>query len=274
MTTTTTDRHRAPRSVRAGLAAALLLASCGSDEPAATSGSSPAGVSSSGVSAPNTTAPVIDPGDGGDDRPPLDPANVVDAIDNPYLPLRPGTRWVYEGETDEGTERIEVEVTSDHHTVMGIDATVVRDTAYLDGEMIEDTLDWFAQDADGNVWYLGEQTAEYEDGEVVSTDGSWEAGVGGALPGIVMPADPTVGDAYRQEHLAGEAEDMGEVIRTGGTVEVPAGSYADVVVTRDWTPLEPDVIEEKSYAPGVGLVVEVTPRTGETVALVEHTPAP
>ena len=269
MTTSTTDRSRASRSVRAGLGAALLLVSCGSDEPAATSGSS----SSTGA-APTTAAPVIDPGDGGEYRPTLDASGVVDTIDNPYLPLRPGTRWVYEGETDEGTERIEVEVTSDRHTVMGIGATVVRDTAYLDGQMIEDTLDWYAQDAEGNVWYLGEQTAEYEDGEVVSTEGSWEAGVGGALPGIVMPADPTVGDAYRQEYLAGEAEDMGEVIRTGVTVVVPAGSYADVIVTRDWTPLEPDVIEEKSYAPGVGLVVEVEPENDETVALVEHTPAP
>ncbi len=277
MTAPTTDhRRRIAGTALAALGAVLLLASCSSDEPA-TSGSPSSTSPSSTSAAPTTTTaapatPVIDPGDGGDYQPDLDPTTVAE-IDNPYLPLRPGTRWVYEGETDEGTERIEIEVLSERHPVMGIDATVVRDTAYLDGEMIEDTIDWYTQDAEGNVWYLGEQTAEYEGGDVVSTKGSWEAGVDGALPGIVMPADPSVGDAYRQEYLAGEAEDMGEVIRTGGTASTPAGPYADVVVTRDWTPLDPDVIEEKSYAPGVGFVAEVKPKTGEIVALIEFTPA-
>jgi hypothetical protein len=157
---------------------------------------------------------------------------------------------------------------------MGISTTVVRDTVYLDGEMIEDTYDWYAQDTDGNVWYLGEDTHEYEDGVAVNANGAWEAGVDGALPGIVMLADPTVGAAYRQEYLAGEAEDMGEVIVVGGSVDVPAGSYDDVVVTRDWTPLEPDVIEEKTYARGVGFVFEEKPGTGETLGLVEFSPAP
>ena len=139
---------------------------------------------------------------------------------------------------------------------MGIDAVVVRDTVTVDGAVVEDTFDWYAQDRAGNVWYLGEDVSNYEDGEVVDHDGSWEAGVDGALPGVVMPAEPSVGDAYRQEYLAGEAEDMGEVIALDGEVEVPAGAFAEVVTTRDWTPLEPDVVEEKDYAPGVGLVRE------------------
>ena len=115
---------------------------------------------------------------------------------------------------------------------MGISATVVRDTVYVDGELVEDTYDWFAQDNDGNVWYLGEDTHEYEDGVAVNAEGAWEAGVDGALPGIVMPADPAVGDAYRQEYYAGEAEDMGEVLEVGVARSIALGDYDDVVVTR------------------------------------------
>ena len=218
-------------------------------------------------------APVIDPGDGGDYSPDIDPADFVATIDNPYLPLTPGARWVYEGETEDGLERVEVVVTDERRDVMGVSTVVVRDTATLDGEVIEDTFDWFAQDRDGNVWYFGEDTTEYEDGEAASTSGSWEAGVDGALPGIVMLADPIVGAAYRQEFYAGEAEDMGEVLRVDDTASVPFGDFDDVLVTEDWTPLEPDVVEEKSYAPGVGLVLEVqTQGGGERVELVEFDP--
>jgi hypothetical protein len=211
-------------------------------------------------------AAVIDPGDGGDYEPALDAADVVDEIDNPYLPLAVGSRWVYEGDG----ERVEVEVLSETHTVMGIEAVVVRDTVREDGEIVEDTHDWYTQDGDGNVWYLGEEVQNFADGKLEDTDGSWEAGVDGALPGIVMLAHPKVGDAYRQEYLEGEAEDLGEVLRVGVTTKVPAGSYEDVVVTRDWNPLEPDVIEEKHYAPGVGLLLEEHVRGEEgRVELVE-----
>lgn len=219
------------------------------------------------------TSPVIDPGDGGDYRPALTPDAVVDRIDNPYFPLRPGSRWVYEGETDGEAERIEVEVLDERRTVMGIDAVVVRDRAFVDGELAEDTLDYFTQDTEGNVWYLGEATAEYEGGEITSTAGSWEAGVDGARAGIVMPAHPEVGDAYRQEFLAGEAEDMGEVLSVDGTLEVRAETFEHTVTTRDWTPLEPDVVEEKHYAPGVGLIREVKVEGGVgSIELVEFTP--
>lgn len=216
-------------------------------------------------------APVIDPGDGGTYVPVIDGADFVAAVDNPYLPLAPGSRWVYEGRSDDGVERTEVVVTDERRTVMGIEVTVVRDTVTLEGELVEDTLDWFAQDRAGNVWYFGEQSREYEPGGAVTTDGSWEAGVSGARPGIVMPARPSVGFAYRQEYLEGEAEDMGEVIGVGRRTSVAAGDFDGVVVTRDWNPLEPAVIEEKHYAPGVGLVLERKTRGGrERAELIEY----
>lgn len=222
---------------------ALAVAACGDD-------------TTETASTATTTAPVIDPGDGGDHAPQLDPADFVEVIDNPYLPLAVGSRWVYEGEEDGEVERIEVEVLPDCKEILGIAVTVVRDTVTVDGVLLEDTHDWFAQDREGNVWYLGEHAENYEDGELVDTDGSWEAGVDGAFPGIVMLAHPAVGDAYRQEFLEGEAEDLGEVLRIGGEQVVPAGRYTDVLVTRDWNPLEPEVVEEKTYAPGVGLIFE------------------
>ncbi|MGH9138372.1 MAG: hypothetical protein ACRD0G_15225 [Acidimicrobiales bacterium] len=210
-----------------------------------------------------TADAVIDPGDGGDYQPDLDPADFVETVDNPFLPLLPGARWVYEGESDGEIERIEVVVTDERRQVMGISAVVVRDTVTVDGEIQEDTFDWFAQDRDGNVWYLGEDSTEFEDGEPASTEGSWEAGVDGALPGIVMPADPQVGDAYRQEYDVGEAEDLGEVVQLGVSESVPFGDLDDLLVTREWNPLEPDVVEEKYYARGIGLVLEVVTEGGE-----------
>jgi hypothetical protein len=232
--------------------------------------------SGSTTSASTTTLPpVIDPGDGGVYAPELDPADFVDVIDNRYLPLAVGSRWVYEGEADESgqIEHIEVAVLPERKEVLGISATVVRDTVSVNGVVLEDTYDWYAQDKDGNVWYLGEDVRNYEDGKLVDTDGSFEAGVDGALPGIVMLAHPTVGDAYRQEYYVGEAEDLGEVVGIGGDKTVPAGRYTDVLVTKDWNPLEPDVIEQKTYAPGVGVIFEehLTGGTG-TSALVSFTP--
>lgn len=217
-------------------------------------------------------APVIDPGDGGEYAPVIDPASFVEEITNPYLPLTPGSRWVYLGEEDGESERVEVEVTDARREVMGVSTVVVRDRVFQDGELVEDTSDWFAQDAEGNVWYFGEDSKELEDGEVVSTEGSWEAGVDGALPGVVMLADPAVGDAYRQEYYEGEAEDMAEVADIAQSAVVPAGDFSDVLVIREWNPLEPDVVEEKHHAPGVGVVLEVIVEGGEgRVELVEQT---
>jgi hypothetical protein len=237
-------------AVGVGVAAGLVVG-CGGDEQAA----------------------VIDPGDGGEYAVEIDPADFTDRIDNPYLPLLPGSRWVYEGVEEGETERVEVEVTDERREVMGISAVVVRDAVFVDGELVEDTLDWFAQDSEGNVWYLGEDSKEYEDGQLVGTEGSWEAGVDGALPGIVMLARPVEGEAYRQEYYEGEAEDLGEVLQLGQSETVPAGSFDDVVVIREWNPLEPDVVEDKYHAPGVGVVLERVVEGGDgVVELIEFTP--
>ncbi|MGH3023242.1 MAG: hypothetical protein ACRDNI_06260 [Gaiellaceae bacterium] len=187
----------------------------------------------------------------------LDPASFTVEIDNRYWPMRPGTRWTYR-EIDEEGKRLEVVVTVSTETVAlanGVTARVVRDTVTEDGELIEDTVDWYAQDADGNVWYLGEDTAEFEGGKLTTKAGSWEAGVDGALPGIIVPADPADDLAYRQEYYEGEAEDNGEVLSVEEQVEVPAGHYRDALLTKDTNALEPNVLEYKLYAPGVGPVL-------------------
>lgn len=188
--------------------------------------------------------------------PDVGPEDFVTGIDNPFFPMSPGNGWVYEATTFEGLERVEVTVTDETREVMGVPVVVVRDTVTVNGEVVEDTYDWFAQDKDGNVWYLGEDSREYEDGEVVSTEGSWEAGVSGALPGIMMWASPEPGAPYRQEYLAGVAEDMARVIQLDGDAQVPFGAFTDVLVTEEWTPLETGQTERKYYVRGVGLVLE------------------
>jgi hypothetical protein len=253
-----------------GVAMATLVSACGGDDDSSSGGTS----QDSSTTTETAAEPVIDPGDGGNYNPDLDPASFVTGVDNPYFPLPVGARWVYDGNDDGDQEHIEVTVTDERKEVLGIPVVVVRDTVELEGELAEDTRDWYAQDREGNVWYLGEETAEYENGEVTSTEGSWEAGVDGALAGIVMPADPEVGDAYRQEFYEGEAEDMGEILQVDGTASVAAGEFDNLVVTRDWNPLEPDVVEEKSYAEGVGVVLEEKVEGGEgRIELTEFTPA-
>lgn len=188
----------------------------------------------------------------------LDPAEFTTKIDNPYWPMRPGSRWVYRETSTDGTEqRVVVEVTGQTKRIAnGIEAAVVRDTVTEGGRPVEVTDDWYAQDAAGNIWYLGEDTAEYEHGRVASRAGSFEAGVDGAQPGIIMPANPKAGMEYRQEHYAGEAEDRAAIVSVGEEqVEAPAGHYTDVVMTRDLVPLEPRVEELKLYARGVGPVM-------------------
>jgi len=185
-------------------------------------------------------------------RPAIDPANFVEAIDNPYWPLAPGTHWSFRSQE----QRTETVVTPDRRTVMGVSTIVVHDQVFNGNDLAEDTFDWYAQDRAGNVWYFGEDTTSYEDNPAGDHAGSWEAGVDGAQPGIVMLADPVPGDLYRQEFKAGEAEDVAMVRRLDAKLKVPAGSYGDVLVTEEWTPLEPDVIELKYYAEGVGVIEE------------------
>jgi len=195
----------------------------------------------------------------GGDRATLDPKDFTTRIDNPYWPMRPGTRWVYRETSPDGTvQRVVVRVTDRTKRIAnGVVARVVRDTVTENGMLVEDTWDWYAQDRAGNVWYLGELTKAYENGKPVGTEGSFEAGVDGAQAGVVMPARPAVGMRYRQEHYAGEAEDRASIFSLRERVEVPAGYYRDVVMTRDVNPLEPRVLEYKFYARGVGPVLAI-----------------
>ena len=189
----------------------------------------------------------------------LDPDDFTTVIDNPYWPMAPGNRWVYRETDAEGNEqRVEVTVTSETRTIQGIEARVVHDVVSEDGQPLEDTYDWYAQDDDGNIWYLGEDTKEYENGKVTSTAGSWEAGVDGAQAGILLPGEPEVGVSYRQEHYEGEAEDAAQVLSLDEKVTVPLGSFADVLMTKDYTPLDPKLVEHKFYARGVGPVLALT----------------
>lgn len=170
--------------------------------------------------------------------------------------MAPGTRWVYREIEADATLRVEVVVTGRTKTIAnGVEARVVRDVVTEDGEPVEVTDDWYAQDSDGNVWYLGEDTTDYEDGRPKSTAGSFEAGVDGAQAGIAMPADPEIGLAYRQEYYEGEAVDEAEVLNLDEQVEVPFGRFTDVLMTRDLNPLEPRVNEHKFYARDVGPVL-------------------
>ena len=223
---------------------------------------------------PTGTAPTPGPGalQGVEltDLPDFDPANFVAGVTNPYFPLVPGTTYRYRSETDEGVEINTVEVTHDTKTILGITATVVLDQVFLDGELTEKTFDWYAQDKDGNVWYLGEDTQELEDGQVVSTEGSWETGVDGAEAGIIMWSDPAAhgGETYRQEFLAGEAEDVAMVVGLDATVDVPFGHFTDCLETIDWSLLEDVPVaerEHKFYCPGVGVVLEAEGPADERV---------
>jgi hypothetical protein len=203
--------------------------------------------------------PDIDPADF------VDPSQIGDTVTpNTYFPLIPGTGWIYEG----GNETVTVTVTEDTKEILGVTCVVVNDVVEEDGEVIEDTDDWFAQDTAGNVWYFGEIAKNYEDGELVDIEGSWKAGEDGAKAGIVMKAAPIIGEVYRQEFLLGEAEDMGEVLSLTGTETVPAAACSgDCLITKDYTPLEPDGEENKYYAPNIGLILEVDVETADRVEL-------
>ena len=225
----------------AAVAAALLTACTGSPQHAAAPSS-----------LPRSDEPVA-----------LDPADFTTDIDNPYWPMKPGTQWVYRETDPDDDLTVHVTVTSQTKRIAnGIEARVVRDSVTRGDELVEDTFDWYAQDADGAIWYLGEDTAEFEGGQVVSREGSFEAGVDGALPGIALPGDPQPGMSYRQEYLAGEAEDEGAVLGVSELVEVPYGAFDAALLTRDTTPLEPTVEELKFYATGVGPVLTLTSSGG------------
>ncbi len=199
--------------------------------------------------------------------PQIDPSQFVSGVTNPFFPLVPGRTLVYQKQTAEGLEEVRVTTLAGTRTILGVDCVRVNDVVTLDGVLVEDTEDWFAQDLLGNVWYMGEAVQDYENGMLSSLDGSWEAGVDGAKAGILMQATPVIGETYRLEFLLGEAEDVATVERLNRKVMVPAGTFSGCRETEDETPLEPDVEEQKFYAPDIGLVLEVN-ADGERLELV------
>ena len=199
-----------------------------------------------------TPAPVTKPY-----SPSIDPADFGGPIDNPYLPLSPGTRFRYRGVGDDGKTREfnRVTVTKKTKRILGIDAVVVLDEVFADGKPEERTFDWYAQDKDGNVWYLGEDSRNYEGGHWVRDDGSWTAGVGNGKPGIIMLAHPHRGDTYRQEYSPGHAVDQAKVLGKGGRVNTPFRSFRQSLLTREYSAIDKQY-EKKWYARGVGVVQE------------------
>ncbi|HXH27480.1 MAG TPA: hypothetical protein VNL37_00435 [Candidatus Polarisedimenticolia bacterium] len=189
-------------------------------------------------------------------EPVLDPANFVTVIDNPYFPLPVGRTLVYEGVKDGQSLVDTVTVTAQTKIIEGITATMVSDISTHDGAPLERTFDYYAQDKQGNVWYLGEDTTEYLDNGRTDTSGSWMAGVHDAEPGLIMEADPQIPDAYRQEYLAGEAEDTAWVVERGGMITVPYGKLHKTLKTLEATRIEPGLYDLKVYAPGIGIVLE------------------
>jgi hypothetical protein len=243
-------RHR-PVVAMVGLALAFLASSCAPS-----------------VLSPHNPAAYVE---GEAYAPAFDAANFSDPVVNDYFPLDPGLTTVFEG----GGERVAVTVTSETKVVLGVTTKVITDQVFVDGELREDTVDWYAADNFGNVWYFGEETAEYEGGEITSTEGSWEAGVDGAQPGIIMLADPQVGDAYRQEFFEGHAQDVARVYAVDESITVPNNTFSLVIVTEDWSELDPEVLERKWYAPLAGVVFEETIQGGSgTLSLVDLTRIP
>jgi hypothetical protein len=189
--------------------------------------------------------------------PVFDPTNFVAVIDNSYYPLPVGRTLVYSGIKDGQTQRDTVTVTNQTKVILGVTATVVSDIADHNGTLLEKTSDWFAQDKQGNVWYLGEDTVHYLAHGKTDTSGSWEAGVNGAQPGIIMEANPQIPDSYRQEYLAGQAEDTAWIVDRGETTTVPYGKVRNVLTTLEATRLEPGAYDKKVYGPGIGIVSEL-----------------
>jgi hypothetical protein len=232
--------------------AAVALAGCSSNgstsAPTGPTRSINTGSPSATSSPPDWTVPLMKT----PYSPKVDPAQFTHTITNKYFPLVPGTVMVYEGKRDGEPLRIELTVTNETKDIFGVRTIVVRDI--VSGALDERTSDWYAQDAAGNVWYFGEDTKEYTNGVVSSTAGTWEAGVDGALPGVIMQADPVQGRAYRQEYRPTVAEDVARIKQVGASADVPAGKYSDVLVTNDRDLLDLNKDEDKYFAPGVGMV--------------------
>jgi len=240
--------------------------------PVATVPTESSAASATSTSSPTQTVPLFTEADG-TYTVNLTPADFVDMVDNPYFPLPTGAKWEYEiREGNDSKQTDTLEVLKEKRNVNGVQATVVRDTVSAGNQIVEDTFDWFAQDKYGNVWYVGESVDNYIAGILVSHTGSWEWGVDGALPGIIMWADPSahLNEEYRQEYYVGKAEDMGQVLSVDENLTVPFGSFDQVVKTLDFSNIEA-AKEQKFYAPGIGLLKEMDVNGKEEVVLVKFT---
>jgi hypothetical protein len=232
----------------ASMIALALLAMAGSG-----CGSS-GGAKSSSTTAASTSASSLAPLRGRY-YPSIDPANFVDTIDNRYLPFKPGTAFPYKGVRGTTPQTDDEVVTDQPKQILGVRCTVVRDTVSERGAPVERTFDWYAQDKQGNVWYMGEDALELKHGRFVKASDSWESGVNGAQPGIIMPGNPKPGDAYRQEYYPpGKALDQARVLGSA-SVKVPYGAFRQSLVTSEFSPLEPQT-EKKYYVAGLGEVEE------------------
>ncbi|MCO6474971.1 MAG: hypothetical protein J5I94_00050 [Phaeodactylibacter sp.] len=192
------------------------------------------------------------------------------ALDNLYFPNEAGKVYFYERQTEEGLERSEVKRLSRTQVVMGIECVVVEDALWRNGILLERGEEYYAQDEEGNVWHFGEEVDNYNAGGVlINHNGSWEAGVDGALPGIVMPANPQVGQSYRQQYFFNLAEDEAEVMEAGLALSIPWGAFGGCIKIKEWSALEPEVLEYKFYAPGIGLIKAINVTDNEEQVLVE-----
>jgi hypothetical protein len=237
------------------LAAAVMVTGCATQPAAPTATMAPPATEPAMSTAAETTVPTMSASLTVPTLPP--PSEFVAKITNPWYPLTPGSKWVYEGIKD-GKPTVDTFVVTDKtKTILGIPATIATDTLMSGSQLMETTEDWFAQDKDGNVWYLGEATTALDDaGKLTDTSGSWEAGVDGAQPGIIVPAKPAVGMSFPQEYYKDHAEDRFAILSVTAPVAVPFGSYTASMLTEETTRLEPDVVSQKNYVEGVGLVFE------------------
>jgi hypothetical protein len=254
--------------------AAIVLAACGSSGTQITTASKTSSTSTTNAA---TTVPTTTSASGApiasnvQYNPKIVPSQFTDKITNPYTPWIPGTTHIFKGVRDGAPTKTRVTVTNQTKKIMGVPCVTVQDVVTSNGSLVEKTTDWYSQDSKGNVWYFGEQTAEYANGVVTTTAGTWEAGVDKAKPGIVMKAHPKKGASYRQEFRPGVALDKATVLSTNATVKVPAGTFHHVVVTHDINPLDPSKKELKWFAQGPGFIKAhlTSSQHHETVQLVK-----
>jgi hypothetical protein len=260
---------RVPKALGAAsaLALAAVVAACGSSgTPLSTAAKTTAPAGANNASNTSTaSAQIKNPASvGANYNPKIVPSQFSSHVNNKYLTLTPGSSHLYKGTRDGVPTQTVVKVLNGTKTIAGVPCVIVSDIVTQNHSLVEKTTDWYAQDKAGNVWYFGENTAEYKNGVVTTTAGTWLTGVDHAKPGIVMPAHPKTGQHFRQEYRPGVALDKATILNTNATIKVPAGTYHHAVITHDINPLDPTKLEHKWYAPGVGFVHAVLHQGGHT----------